>query len=704
MKATHKNKEREGAGILTKLLAVLLTPVAASVVIMLLLVFNSTSNILLSRSETILSKSSESVTNETSGWIQKNLTALDAERSALEYVNPKNGAETLRFLKHTTNRYDTFKNGIYMGLPTGALVDPTYTPPAGYDARERSWYKTGINTDKFTLGPVYMDASTKKYIVSASASLTGANGAKAGVLAADISLDSITGIVKDITIEKTGGVSLIDANTNMVIGSKNSSVVGKTLDKESNGLYQFAASKVKQGTQGIFLYENGSSSMYIDLQKISGSNWIALSYVPKSEILSAMSSLTSSLLIMAIVTILVLGALITFSINRMVNKPVKALDGVAKRIADGHLDEQITFHSRDEFGTLADNFSKTVTRLRDYVNYIDEIADILNEIAANNLNYQLKYNYEGEFAKVKAALQHISASLSETIGAIRQSADQVAAGSDQVAAGAQSLSQGATEQASSVEELAATIDEVSKQVSENADKATQANTGMETVEQQLLESNSQMQEMVRAMGDITTSSDQISKIIKTIEDIAFQTNILALNAAVEAARAGEAGKGFSVVADEVRNLAGKSADASKSTSELIERSLQAVKRGSNIADETAQSLLTAVDGTKAIASGINQIAENSNRQSDSIAQITQGIDQISSVVQTTSATSEESAAASEELSGQAQMLKKLVEQFRLKEDAEAAAAPAAFAQAAPPAPAAPHTACINSSDSGKYSF
>ena len=162
MKATHKNKEREGAGILTKLLAVLLTPVAASVVIMLLLVFNSTSNILLSRSETILSKSSESVTNETSGWIQKNLTALDAERSALEYVNPKNGAETLRFLKHTTNRYDAFKNGIYMGLPTGALVDPTYTPPAGYDARERSWYKTGIATDKFTLGPVYMDARVRR--------------------------------------------------------------------------------------------------------------------------------------------------------------------------------------------------------------------------------------------------------------------------------------------------------------------------------------------------------------------------------------------------------------------------------------------------------------------------------------------------------------------------------------------------------------
>ncbi|HCM22835.1 MAG TPA: methyl-accepting chemotaxis protein, partial [Ruminococcaceae bacterium] len=364
--------------------------------------------------------------------------------------------------------------------------------------------------------------------------------------------------------------------------------------------------------------------------------------------------------------IIVLICLISVAIRQIVSNPVKEIDATAQKIAAGKLDEKLTYHSNDELGELSDNFNKTVSRLRNYVNYIDEISSVLNEIANNNLNYHLKYDYSGEFAKVKQALENISNSLNKTLGSIQQSAEQVASGSDQVSAGAQSLSQGATEQASSVEELASTIDSMSKQIQDTADKASNANQSMDSVRSQLLASNEQMQEMIQAMGDISDNSDQISKIIKTIEDIAFQTNILALNAAVEAARAGEAGKGFSVVADEVRTLASKSAEASKNTAALIDRSLHSVARGSQIADKTAKSLMTAVDGTKEIVERIVTITNTAKKQATSIQQVTQGVDQISSVIQTTSATSEESAAASEELSGQAEMLKKLVNQFQLK--------------------------------------
>lgn len=231
------------------------------------------------------------------------------------------------------------------------------------------------------------------------------------------------------------------------------------------------------------------------------------------------------------------------------------------------------------------------------------------------------------------------------------------------------LSQGATEQASSVEELAATINELTSHVAQNADSASNATRTAEEVKDYAVESGKRMAEMLEAISNISDRSKEIGKIIKTIEDIAFQTNILALNAAVEAARAGEAGKGFAVVADEVRNLAGKSTEASNNTAEMIKESLKAVENGAVIADETAQSLKNVVEGVQGITQAIEDISASSGEQASSLSQVTIGIDQISSVVQTTSATAEESAASSEELSDQARKLKELVGQFRLKKAA-----------------------------------
>ncbi len=621
---------------------------------------------MLSRSETILKESSSSVVNQTSGWISTNLSSLKAERAALQYIAPRNNAETLKFLKSTKNQNEAYPNGTYVGKTDGTMIDPSFIPEAGYDPRTRSWYKYGANADNFTLGAVYKDLNTKKYVVSASAALKDKSGNAIGVMSADISMDAIAKIVQPVTIGSTGGIFLVDKNTNFVIGSKDSSAIGITLDQQKDGMYKFAGQIIKQGQAGVQNYVKNGSDLYLDIETVPNSNWVAVAYEPKSEVLAGLDDLTRNLILIATGAIALLMILTILLIRKLVIKPVTELNNTAKAIADGNLNATIRFHSNDEIGQLSANFNKTVLRLKNYVNYIDEIAHVLKEIAGNNLDFKLKYDYAGEFAKVKKALESISDSLSKTLGAIQRSADQVSGGADQVAAGAQSLSQGATEQAASVEELAATIDSISVQINDNADKAMQANHDMDSVGKQLVESNQQMKDMIAAMSDISSTSDQIGKIIKTIEDIAFQTNILALNAAVEAARAGTAGKGFSVVADEVRSLASKSADASKSTAELIDRSLHAVKHGSKIADETAKSLVSAVDGTKSIAKDITQIAENSHNQAESIAQVTQGINQISSVVQTTSATSEESAAASEELSGQAQMLNQLIGRFKIR--------------------------------------
>ncbi len=366
-----------------------------------------------------------------------------------------------------------------------------------------------------------------------------------------------------------------------------------------------------------------------------------------------------------IIVIIIIGVFFSFVIIRGIKFPIFEIEKAASRMAQGDLDIDISYTSKDELGVLSNQVRELIRKLQ---MIIDDENKFLAQMASGDFTVDstCETEYTGGFKPLLISFRAIAEKLNHTILQISESSAQVASGSDQVSSGAQALSQGATEQASSVEELAATINEISEKVKQNAENARQANHMAGVVGSEMQTSNQKMQEMMQAMNNISNCSDEIGKIIKTIEDIAFQTNILALNAAVEAARAGTAGKGFAVVADEVRNLAGKSAEASKNTSVLIENSLRAVENGTLIADETAQSLLQTVKGVEEVANIISQISEASNNQAEAISQITMGIDQISSVVQTNSATAQESAAASEELSSQSQLMKDLVGRFRLR--------------------------------------
>ena len=388
------------------------------------------------------------------------------------------------------------------------------------------------------------------------------------------------------------------------------------------------------------------------------------------EVSMSDKSATMILLIIISAVALLTTIILAVDVTRRITKPIKEIEAAVKEMAGGNLDVTIAYESRDELGSLSNSVREMTGRLKAIIS--DE-AYVLGELATGNFNVlsRMADSYVGAFQGILEAMRGIKKSLNETLRQINQSADQVASGSEQVSSGAQALSQGATEQASSIEELAATINEISEQVKSNAENAMDVSAKAVQTGRQMAESNGQMQEMIAAMEEISNSSNELGKIIKTIEDIAFQTNILALNAAVEAARAGSAGKGFAVVADEVRNLASKSADASKSTAALIEASLKAVENGTRIAGQTADFMTEVVEGTKVLTETIDKISEASNAQAASINQVTQGVDQISSVVQTNSATAEESAAASEELSGQAQILKRLVGRFTLQDDGTA---------------------------------
>ncbi|MEW9079907.1 methyl-accepting chemotaxis protein [Terrisporobacter glycolicus] len=360
-----------------------------------------------------------------------------------------------------------------------------------------------------------------------------------------------------------------------------------------------------------------------------------------------------------------IGIVVCIRITKRIKEPIEEIELAANKMAEGDFNIDITYESEDELGVLSESMRKMSKEINVV---IEDAVNILNEVSAGNFNIEPQVEYIGVFSYIENSLNKITNELSDTMSQIHAASQEVETASEQVASGAQMLSQGTTEQAGSIEELSATIVDISNKIKNTAKNAGDANELSISAGNEVEEGNGKMKEMVNAMEKISFTSNEIGRIIKTIDDIAFQTNILALNAAVEAARAGEAGKGFAVVADEVRNLAAKSAEAAKNTATLIENSIKAVDNGSLIVDNTAESLQRIIDKIYQVIVLIDDIAKASDEESNAINQVTLGLEQISEVVQTNSATSEESAAASEELSGQAQLLKSLIERFELKGD------------------------------------
>ena len=536
-----------------------------------------------------------------------------------------------------------------------------YQSAADYQVKERPWYQELMQKQKLIITEPYQDTQTKNMIVSVVAPVYDpASKELLGVTGIDFSLNRLSKMVQGYKLGQSG-FYILTTEGGSIIHYPDQSLDNKKISDSK--MSQNIIDAITKKTAGPITYSAMGKTNYGYVAIAGDTGWTITAGLPEQEYNGVFNSTKDTmvgLFLFALLLLLVLINLVSISIIR----PLKKLTGSAQEIANGNLNVLMEIKSKDETGMVSQAMSKTVERLSQYINYIDEISSVLDQIARGDLNYQLQHDYSGEFAKIRTSLENIKFTLSKTFADITASAEQVAVGSNEVANASQSLAQGAAEQASSIEELSATIVEISERTNHNAANASTANQLANDAFAEVERGNEKMENLLAAMSDISTSSEEIGKIIKTIEDIAFQTNILALNAAVEAARAGDAGKGFAVVADEVRNLAGKSAEAAKDTTALIENSAQSVQNGTAAASEAERSLQAIVERVSKASELIGKISVETNEQATSISQVTLGVDQISAVVQTNSATSEESAASSEELYQQAQILKTLVEQFK----------------------------------------
>lgn len=649
-------------GITGKLVIAIVVTIVIMVGALLLIVRSRVSDALLAKSEKLLEETTDKAIQEVNAWMSGILATLETQRDTIQYED-MDIPRMLEYIKHTANQNDAYPAGIYTALTDGSLYHASFVPGPDYNALEKPWYKDGTASEDFILGDAYFDEDSQSYVVGASGVLKNAAGEVKGVAAADVYLTSISDIVADIRLEKTGGIFLVDTRTHTIIGHPDKEMNGRSMTEFNDDMYAYAAKKIQENATGLSLYND---DMYVELKAVPNCDWMAVAYVSRDEVLADLNTLTGIMTSVAAFAVLIMIVLIIILVRNIIGKPVAELNNVASRIAEGDLEQSITHTSNDELGELAANFGRTVTRLRDYIDYINEISEKLQEISQGNLAFTLTHEYLGEFAKIKDSLERISWSLNETLGQINVAASQVATGSEYVSDGAQTLSQGSSQQTDAVESLASHISEVSDGIQKTAQGAKQASQISRDVRIRILESNDKMQHMNGAIQKISDKSTEIHSIIKTIEDIAFQTNILALNAAVEAARAGTAGKGFAVVADEVRNLASKSSEAAKNTTTLIDQTVEAVAEGTHMAEDTAASMMEVVAQAEEVSRLIEGIAEYSAQQAEATEEVTRGIAQISDVVQSNLSTAEKSASASEELSGQASMLNELVSKFRLK--------------------------------------
>jgi len=609
-------------------------------------------------------------------WMVYQRATVSAMAPALSQIYDYS-KENLSSIFYAVLQSNSVYQDVYMGFPDNTAIMGSGFPIEDeyhwWKATERAWYKAAmVDTNEAGITSLYIDVATGDLCMTVSHAVK-RNGEVLGVIGIDILVNALQDLVFAATLDGKGYSMLLDSNGDILIHpdaefAPNSKGDFNNLATVKNGMYADLWRSINR-EDGAYRYK-GSDNLqkYYTTQRLDSSEWIMVTVLPASIVTQTTRTMILYVVIIALVILAAAAVLIYLFVSRMISHPLSLLSAFMNK-AGTTGDITLTPDDVENISHLAkkqDEIGRSIAGSAAFVGHVTSIAKELETIAEGDLTADVKLLSDAD--TMGKSMNQMIEKLNRMFAEIQSSTNQVSSGSKQVADGAQALAQGSTEQAASIEELSSSIAEIAERTRTNATTAEKTAKLSTTIKENAEKGSRQMDEMITAVGDINEASRSISKIIKTIDDIAFQTNILALNAAVEAARAGQHGKGFAVVAEEVRNLASKSAEAAKDTGNMIQNSMEKAELGSRIAGETAESLKEIVSGINESNQLVSEIARSSEEQSLGISQINTGIDQVAQVVQQNSATAEESAAASQEMSGQSDMLQQLIAQFKLKED------------------------------------
>lgn len=537
-----------------------------------------------------------------------------------------------------------------------------FTSDPGWDITGRPWYPC-IESGKTVLTEPYIDSASGKLILSAVSPVYDKAGKALGVAGIDISIERLVHIMGDYKIGKNGFVLLMASDGTVIYHQDESKLQQNIADIN---ISQNVKDAVAKGKDGFLKYKADGVTKYGVMLTSEQTGYIVISNLPSREFYSLLI-----IMVIALACVFLAGiALIVLSIRKSaanLTKPIQELNHTAQQLASGDLDVNLAITAEDEIGELGQSIGDTVNRLKEYIVYIDEIADVLAELGEGKLNIRLKNDYVGEFRKVKDALVNISDSMNDVMEKIHDSAEQVSEEAAELANASQVLAEGAGTQAAAVEQLVATTVSVEEKVQASRKDAEVSAEATLRVTSMMEQSQGKMQLMMEAVNRMHETSQQVVGIIQTIEEIADQTNLLSLNASIEAARAGEAGKGFAVVADEIGKLALESSKAANMTRDLISISMEEISKGNDIAHGVMVSLEESVDAVGNVNGMIIKTTENAAAQSEDMKQIRVGIEEIAQSVQDNSAAAQEASSTSEELASQAVILNELVQKFELKQ-------------------------------------
>lgn len=623
----QQNKNTVKIGIKLKLIGILLPLVVIVFGMILFLVYRNTSSIVLNKSEEILRVNTESVVNKVSGWIQETLTALDVEKDALEYFD-MGREEMLDYIKHTVNRYESFPSGIYVGTLKGELLHASFVPGPEYKVSEKAWYQEGLKSDKFVFGAVYLDEDSKENVVAAYGNLRDKNGEVWGVASADIYLKGISEIVKPIRIEETGGTFLVDTETGIIIGHREDALAGTSLSEQAGGIYQFINTSMAQNKTGLMTYEAEGEQVYIDLEPVPDSPWIAVAYVPHGEIMKELDSLTQMMVGIAVFGVILL-CLFMERLIHMTVKPVKKLSRVIASITGGDFSQNISVKSRDEIGVMAQGLQGFILTMREIIGEISRItADMHNQAensvaASENLSNASDMEFEA-ITEMGRAVNELTISIGE------------------VAESAVSLN-------GFVSDTKERGEAAGMQMQKAVDASDTGRDDMERVVVSMKDISEKINHLETSAEKMDSSIGEINRIVELIRSIAEETNLLSLNASIEAARAGEAGKGFAVVADQIGKLAQTSRDAVDDIAALTNNISGLVERTVKETRDSASAIKESTNMVKETGEAFGVIYESIHQADAAVADMVEKVEKVNEIAAAVAGTTQEQSAASEEI-------------------------------------------------------